>query len=279
MRKLRFIRSLIAKRRHYDIDEVDEESECSSDDEAKNAASAERKSLDLLFPLNMSPVKATEEDNNVRNTEIGAVSHEDHLDVSPVMSGDSSYEREQASYNKKLQQRIDYFKDVFGAQLDEEGGLEMEKTLISHALAYGPEQAAVYSREFAQGAAACCPNGCREERLHTYSLKELEELEEEIVDAVEQSFYDLTEAQDNNMQSERIASVAATEIDLNKGLPKVKSVEDMKVPAQYDVECELFSRTPTKFKDGNDGGHLMVSFRSHKKIPVYYSNKLQFECG
>lgn len=231
----------------------------------------DRKSLDLLFPLSNSPVTPPGIEKNAREEEMKTESHEDHLDVSPVMSGDASYEREQDSYNKKLQQRIDYFKDVFGAELDEEGGLEMEKTLISHALAYGPEQAAVYSREFAQGAAACCPNGCREERLHSHSLQKLEELEEELVQGVERSFYELTEAQDNNMQSERSASFNAQEqVRKNKGIPEVKSVDDLRLPSQYDVESQLYSRTPTKFlsQDKNHDAHPMVSFC--QKMPMFF---------
>ena len=42
---------------------------------------------------------------------------------------------------------------------------------------FGLEQTAVYSREFAQGAEVCCPDGCGEQRFRTLGINELKEIE------------------------------------------------------------------------------------------------------
>jgi len=228
-----------------------------------NAPLGDGRSLDLLFPLDRSPVKASVVKAPAVKIEPVA-SHEDHLDNSSQVADNSSYNREREDYIL-LQQRINYYNDVFGSQLDKENDVEMEKTLLMHALSYGPEQTAVYSREFAQGAAACCPNGCREERLLTKSLKELEEMEEHYIIEVEQSFVELTQAQNSNVESVRMKNAPQKEESSVKNgselqnLKKVKSVDD--VPNNFDVETELYSRTPTKFSSHSrdDSKHHDVS--------------------
>jgi len=50
---------------------------------------------------------------------------------------------------------------------------------------FGPEQTAVYSREFAQSAAPCCPNGCNERKIiNNTNIEELKLLEQEAAEAV-----------------------------------------------------------------------------------------------
>lgn len=74
-------------------------------------------------------------------------------------------------------------------------------SLLVQAMNYGPEQTAVYSREFAQGASACCPNGCAEERTRDLRIDELLELEMEVKHMVEESFTELKHAQISNVST------------------------------------------------------------------------------
>jgi len=66
---------------------------------------------------------------------------------------------------------------------------------IFKSLNYGPEQQAVYSREMAQGAAACCPNGCGEERVRRLPIDRLLEMEDETIAKLEKAQYELQCAQ------------------------------------------------------------------------------------
>lgn len=51
------------------------------------------------------------------------------------------------------------YRQTYGTENASDVDFRIFKSL---SLNYGPEQQAVYSREMAQGAAACCPNGCCE---------------------------------------------------------------------------------------------------------------------
>jgi len=62
-------------------------------------------------------------------------------------------------------------------------------------LNYGPEQQAVYTREFAQGAAGCCPNGCCEDRVRRQPIDKLLEMEEATIVRLEDAQYELQCAQ------------------------------------------------------------------------------------
>lgn len=83
-----------------------------------------------------------------------------------------------------------YYRDVFGSSDNED-----VEALLFQALNYGPEQSAVYSREMAQGAAACCPNGCGEERLRRAGIDELLVLERDAIAAVHDANMNLQYAQ------------------------------------------------------------------------------------
>lgn len=67
--------------------------------------------------------------------------------------------------------------------------------VIFKSLNYGPEQQAVYSREMAQGAAACCPNGCGEKRVRRLPIDRLLEMEDETIVRLEKAQYELQCAQ------------------------------------------------------------------------------------
>ena len=66
---------------------------------------------------------------------------------------------------------------------------------IFRSLNYGPEQQAVYSREMAQGAAACCPNGCGEGRVRAQPIDRLLEMEEATIERLENAQEQLQQAQ------------------------------------------------------------------------------------
>ena len=89
-----------------------------------------------------------------------------------------------------MQRRMKYYRDVFGSSDNED-----VEALLFQALNYGPEQSAVYSREMAQGAAACCPNGCGEERLRRAGIDELLVLERDAIAAVHDANLNLQYAQ------------------------------------------------------------------------------------
>ena len=61
-------------------------------------------------------------------------------------------------------------------------------------LQFGPEQTAVYSREFAAAAAPCCPNGCMEGRVREATLNDLRGMERETEDEMRVAFLDLRKA-------------------------------------------------------------------------------------
>ena len=92
--------------------------------------------------------------------------------------------------------RINYKYDVFGTDYEED-----VVSLLVQAMKYEPEQTAVYSREFAQGASACCPTGCAEKRTRDLRIDELLELEMEVKSLVEESFTELKHAQISNVST------------------------------------------------------------------------------
>lgn len=262
LRRLRFIRSIIAQRKYYDIAEMEHEDELGKKKKRSDAAAAaisDGKSLDMLFGKvdGASPPKS---DANVGSRP--PIQHEPVIPFDdPVETPASGKELED---EKKLQMRIEYYNDVFGSKIDDEG--ELQNTLLVHALSYGPEQTAVYSREFAQGAAACCPNGCREERMHSLNLKQLEELEEEIKADVEESFKVLTEAQNSNIASKSDVNLDSS---IRKGkeyseIKKVTSGENRHDPD--DIESKLYARTPTKFNGGRNTTALPMELPDDENV-------------
>ena len=84
-----------------------------------------------------------------------------------------------------------YYQEVLGAITD----VEVENNLL-HALNFGPEQTAVYSREFAQGAANLAPNGCCEGRIRRASIDELVRMEYSVLEEVHAANLALRRAQE-----------------------------------------------------------------------------------
>ena len=73
---------------------------------------------------------------------------------------------------------------------------ETEEELLKALLVnqFGPEQTAIYSREVAQSAAACCPNGCWEGAVLHATIDELLVLEREAAEAVHRANVELYKA-------------------------------------------------------------------------------------
>ena len=84
-----------------------------------------------------------------------------------------------------------YYQEVLGAITD----VEVENNLL-HALNFGPEQTAVYSREFAQGAANLAPNGCCEGRIRRATIDELVRMEYSVLEEVHAANLALRRAQE-----------------------------------------------------------------------------------
>lgn len=80
--------------------------------------------------------------------------------------------------------------DYFFVNIDDE---DDDDAYIA-SLQFGPEQTAVYSREFAGAAAPCCPNGCMEGRVRQATLNELRDMEREMEEEVRLAFLDLRKA-------------------------------------------------------------------------------------
>jgi len=89
---------------------------------------------------------------------------------------------------RDLAKRKSYFRKVMGSSVSND--------LDSHVYenpSFGPEQAAVYAREFAQAAAPCCPNGCREGRVRQARIDDLIEMEKEATEEVHLANLELNE--------------------------------------------------------------------------------------
>jgi hypothetical protein len=228
LRRLRFIRELIANKRHYNIDE------CIPN-----------------YPDDTSEVgnqtSADENDKTDEADEKAPFSNfQDHLDDDDYPGAGLS-EREKAEY-AAIQHRINYYADVFGAEFNDVAFREYgddgeyigkdpgKDNLMSQILSYGPEQTSVYSKEFARGAAACCPNGCREQKMREQlTLPDLEELEKKLEEEVDLSFALLKKVQQSNYVRDESAH------------PPFIDKQDDKSNDFNDVEMQLYSRTPTKF--------------------------------
>lgn len=149
LRRLRFIRETIQEKVHYDIneDESDQEEENDEEDGPGNPI-CDDNGVVLITPTN-----ATTED-----------SRRDHSSLRRKKTIDREIFRD-SSENR------DYYRRVLGV------GADHEDDLLSYD--FGPEQTAMYSREFAQGASNCCPNGCAEGRVKRATIDELREMEKE----------------------------------------------------------------------------------------------------
>lgn len=204
LRRLRFIRNVINEKRHYSIDDVQIEDE-DDDDEATPDSD-----VDSGTPNSKPRVTFLDEETAAHRFQ------------------DLEANRQAAQY------RQTYGEQQNPSEID---------TRIFRSLNYGPEQQAVYSREMAQGAAACCPNGCCEGRVRRQAIDRLLEMEEATIERLENAQRELQEAQkeaaviegDKMRSNDAVAeSENETEIML---MPKTNEVEQrLNAPPTIDVQ-------------------------------------------
>ena len=154
LRRLRFIREQISNRRHYDIVLDTPDGDAEQGESTRNLQQSTRQLSSRGFL------------------------------VSPWLSapfGDDEYESPPPIYKSQDKNR-DYYREVLGSVRDQES----EKQVYD-AFQFGPEQTAVYSREFAQSSAACCPYGCFEGNVRRAKIDELIQMEREAEEAVHEA--------------------------------------------------------------------------------------------
>lgn len=147
LRRLRFIRSVIQDKVGYDINDdlADGDEDDSEDDE---------------FPYSGDYIVEKSATNSFED------------------SGNKSSLRRRKEIDGEIfrdcKENQEYYRKVLG--FDHGSGLGVYD--------FGPEQTAMYSREFAQGASTCCPNGCFEGRVRRATIDELREMEKEALERV-----------------------------------------------------------------------------------------------
>ena len=168
LRRLRFIRTVINEKRHYDIDEV------GGDEESSSAPLPEHTSQEIVpsdFHSEHTPTRGVPQDRP-RVT---------------FLDDDTASSRFQDAETKR---QVSQYRQTYGQS--EASDLDYR---IFRDLNYGPEQQAVYSREMAQGAAACCPHGCCEGRVRRQPIDRLLEMEEATIQRLENAQEQLQHAQ------------------------------------------------------------------------------------
>lgn len=200
LRRLRYIRKLIADLRHYDIEEE------SSDEE------------DEIPPKtpNQRPI-SREDYRRSSRTEI---------------------------YRNSIRKK-NYFREVLGSTADEE---VEAKFLLS--FDYGPEQFAVYSREFAQSAAACCPNGCREGRLRHARIDELLIMEQDAIAEVQAANEALEKAQTKVVKSKEDSDHPVSPPHSPLASPQISDFKGLDLRESLETEAALMSKPLSKVGSG-----------------------------
>lgn len=189
LRRLRFIRKQIAARRHFDIEAFASSGEDNNNNNDEDLAKYEYGDdneygySDDLDPDNdevFVPMDASDDDVSsyladlpIRRTQ-------------PSPDGRGTTPR---NIYDEAQKNKDYYRQVLGSAL----GTDPE-THIYDSLEFGPEQASVYAREFAQSAAPCCPNGCNEGRVRRAPIDQLLEMERIMAVEVHRANLELREA-------------------------------------------------------------------------------------
>lgn len=167
LRRLRFIRQVIKDRQYYNIDEVNDEGD---DDDG-----------DVELQGGVAVINGIDADDDSVGFEIddafGIHQVDDFLGGSPAHG------------------EIQHNNATFESNGNDKPTVRNEDIDVFTSLNYGPEQQAVYSREMAQGAAACCPNGCCEGRVRRHPIDRLLEMEDETICRLEKAQYELQCAQ------------------------------------------------------------------------------------
>lgn len=163
-----------------------------------------------------------------------------------IQDRDESNEITPRPIYRALSQQKSYFRQVLGYDADDEFDEH-----VYEAMQFGPEQTAVYSREFAQAAAPCCPNGCREDRVRRASIDELLAMEREMAKEVHKANLELNEVrrciavatpEDDNID---VASTGNDSKDVSRRVQGVKSWDESRMRADLDLERGLLKRATT----------------------------------
>mmetsp|Transcript_1760 Transcript_1760/g.2442 ORF Transcript_1760/g.2442 Transcript_1760/m.2442 type:complete len:1420 (-) Transcript_1760:1101-5360(-) len=232
VRRLRFIRSLIAERRHYDI-VVDDDGESNMEGLDNYSVTP---SVASTAEGGANQVKAPSFSFSTKIKSIGMSMINEHSTAGIT----STSENDTKAIYLDAERRMAYYRSVFGASDDE----DVERHLYQ-ALDYGPEQSAQYSREAAQGAASCCPNGCGEERLRQLPIDELIEMEEE-------AFKKVQEANVNLRYAQAQAAVSIMDTDHPKmHLPEKGNSEDIVQHAEEDQKHAKMNSIGANFYNFN----------------------------
>ena len=202
LRRLRFIRKHIQIRRQY---EIESQKTSSGDINKANHSSAvgpAKEDERLQYEYGDSVDYGYEDSININNIEeyeedVFVPVHSNHEEITsylaqpPPMPHKNWIGREKTPrgiYEENPQNQL-YYQQVLGSAL----GVEND-THIYDALEFGPEQAAVYAREFAQSSAPCCPNGFNEGYIRRARIDDLIEMERVTAVQVHQANLELRQA-------------------------------------------------------------------------------------
>lgn len=142
LRYLRYIRRQIAQKRHFDLEELYD-----PDEIAKYGYGDNDDDGVLYVPQNAS-----------------------EKEVSELLDSPPAHQASPCDNDPPLHQN--YYQNAVADDDD---------SYLYETMEFGPEQAAVYAREFAQSAAPCCPNGtCHEGRIRRLRIDQLLELEKKV---------------------------------------------------------------------------------------------------
>jgi Late exocytosis, associated with Golgi transport len=187
LRRLRFIRQQIAKKLHYEIDDVNGHDDDDDDDEEYGYGTQGIKKVERRVRKHSGGKNdPTDYGYDDDDDDLLGYGYEPHEPADRNNNGTATTSRSVAfatdddvglnNNNRK------------GSGDEHHGGKQMspwcpadddvsDNFNIYASSDFGPEQAAVYAREFAQSAAPCCPVGCNEGRLRRAGIDQLRELE------------------------------------------------------------------------------------------------------
>jgi hypothetical protein len=167
LRRLRFIRMTIGEKIGYDINDHD-------DEEYEGVCDNEREKIE----------------NRVSESEKHGASelHKQHkilgeekdqtLGEKGIDDSDKESVRKQRMIGQEIFRECHENQEYYRAVLGFDHGTSLGS------FDFGPEQTAMYSREFAQGASNCCPNGCFEGRIRRANIDELRDMERDALERV-----------------------------------------------------------------------------------------------
>jgi hypothetical protein len=216
------------KQRYYDIDVVE-------GDEESLKSSARETSIREIVPSDFQSEQTSSQD-------LGQDPPQSRPRVTFLDDETASNRFQDAELNRQISQ----YREAYGSS---EGPSDLDFKIF-RSLNYGPEQQAVYSREMAQGAAACCPNGCCEGRVRRQPIDRLLEMEEATIERLENAQYQLQCAQ---MQ-------AAVSIVDKGDMKKGKSLDETELMLQTNTESAI------RHSPSRPGTHGSVSTTSGEGV-------------